>query len=301
MITIFTPTYNRASLLGDLYDSLKKQTSKNFEWIIVDDASTDNTKDIIDGFMAEDNEFEIISLKQSHGGKHRAINLGVGVARYDWFFIVDSDDTITEDAVAWIEEKTLTVQDRDDICGISGTRVLKNGERIDGDLLISKDSYIDLYSYESYKINAAGDMAEVWKTKLLKKYPFPDYKGEYRCGEGVVWNRMAEDGYKIRYFNKAIYVFEYLEDGLTKTASLDNMCENFRYLCDSYYLLMKHSPQKVRVANLWNYVRVAHRKNIKFKDMPEKIGLKKGEFYKMCFLEIPIYVAYRCVCKVMGK
>lgn len=300
-ITVFTPTFNRGDLLVNLYNSLKNQSCKDFEWIIVDDESTDNTCDVINGFLKEKNEFEIISLKQAHGGKHRAINLGVKNANYEWFFIVDSDDTLTDDAIEWIISHIKEADENSELCGISGTRVLKSGKRIDGELLLDDNQYADLYSYESYKINAAGDMAEVWKTKLLKKYRFPDYKGEYMCPEGLVWNTMAVEGYKVRYFNKPIYVFEYLEGGLTRTSGLDRIYDNFNYFCDIYRFIMKYYRPEIRIANFWNYVRVAHRKKIKFKDMGGLIGLEKEEFLRMYFVEMPIYIVKRAVEKVCER
>jgi glycosyltransferase involved in cell wall biosynthesis len=102
MITIFTPTYNRAYSLRRLYDSLCKQTSNDFEWLVVDDGSTDDTENLINSFIA-DGKVDIRYFKQANGGKHRAINFGVREARGELFFIVDSDDQVTPDAVEWIE------------------------------------------------------------------------------------------------------------------------------------------------------------------------------------------------------
>lgn len=71
LITVFTPTYNRAYIIEKLYKSLQQQTKKIFEWIIVDDNSSDNTENLIDTFIRDDNDFSIKYIKQKHGGKHR--------------------------------------------------------------------------------------------------------------------------------------------------------------------------------------------------------------------------------------
>lgn len=99
MVSVFTPTYNRAYILPVLYESLKRQTCSDFEWIIVDDGSTDNTEELITSWQMECNDFSIVYRKQKNGGKHTAINNGVTLAKYEWFFIVDSDDYLRNDAV----------------------------------------------------------------------------------------------------------------------------------------------------------------------------------------------------------
>ncbi len=100
-VTIFTPAYNRGDTLSRLYESLKKQSNKNFQWIVVDDGSVDNTRELIENWKKE-NILNIIYVYQENSGKVRAINRGVELAEGEFFFIVDSDDYITEDAVETI-------------------------------------------------------------------------------------------------------------------------------------------------------------------------------------------------------
>ena len=91
MISIVTATYNRAHLLPRLYESLKSQENKNFEWVVVDDGSVDNTENLIMEFNAE-NLININYLKKDNGGKHTALNLGISIAKYEYTFFLDSDD-----------------------------------------------------------------------------------------------------------------------------------------------------------------------------------------------------------------
>ena len=98
MITVFTPTYNRGNLLKRLYDSLCNQSFKDFEWLIVDDGSKDDTETVIANFIAQQ-KLVINYLKQENGGKHRAINKGVKEAKGEYFFIADSDDRLPKEAL----------------------------------------------------------------------------------------------------------------------------------------------------------------------------------------------------------
>jgi glycosyltransferase involved in cell wall biosynthesis len=212
-ITVFTPTFNRAYILGNLYKSLQKQTYTNFEWLVIDDGSTDNTNELFSSWKLENNKFPIQYYKVENGGKHRAINKGTDLATGELFFIVDSDDFLTEDALETIVKWESTIEKKEDFCGVSGNRGKNQndfwGTTFDGE-------FIDATSLERNKKNITGDKAEVFYTNILKKYKFAEFEGEKFLTEATVWNRMAADGYKIRWFNKTIYISNYLDDGLTK-------------------------------------------------------------------------------------
>lgn len=97
-LTILTPTYNRGYILNRLYESLLNQTDNDFEWLIVDDGSTDDTLNIVESFKKE-NKLKIRYIRQENGGKHRALNVGICTIESDWTFIVDSDDYLLPEAV----------------------------------------------------------------------------------------------------------------------------------------------------------------------------------------------------------
>ncbi len=101
MITIITPTFNRAHTLPRLYESLKQQSEKSFEWLVVDDGSTDSTEDLLSAYSGE-GVLKLRVVRQENGGKHVAVNTGVLHATGDWIFIVDSDDMLTPGAVGRI-------------------------------------------------------------------------------------------------------------------------------------------------------------------------------------------------------
>lgn len=213
-ITILTPTYNREETLPRLYNSLKKQTNYNFEWIIVDDGSIDNTELLINNWNKEKNEFKIIYVKKENGGKHTAINKGLEIANGKLTFIVDSDDYLTNDAIEKILQKEKIIKDHDKkFAGIAFNKGYAK-ENIVGTTFIGE--FVDATSLERKKYNINGDKAEIFYTDILKKNKFPEFQGEKFITEALVWNRIARQGYKLRWFQDIIYVCEYREDGLTK-------------------------------------------------------------------------------------
>ncbi|MGL4652157.1 glycosyltransferase family 2 protein [Cetobacterium sp.] len=213
-ITVFTATYNRGYIIENLYNSLKNQTNKNFEWIVIDDGSTDNTEDLFKGIEKEKNEFEIKYIKKENGGKHRAINLGVEIALGELFFIVDSDDVLTKNAIEKVIFWENTISNNEKYAGIAGNRGFEKDKLIGKTFL---GEYVDATSLERKKYEIYGDKAEVFYTKVLKKFKFPEYRNENFITESVVWYEIASKGYKIRWFNEIIYLTDYLEDGLTKS------------------------------------------------------------------------------------
>lgn len=161
MITVFTPSYNRAYTLPKLYESLCSQTLSDFEWIVVDDCSTDNTKQLIENWHNEDKIKITYFLQPQNGGKHRAINKGVELAAGELFFIVDSDDFLTIDAIEEIQKEWTNLENKDKYAGLCF-------RRMDHDLKILGK---DFPSYRcsgtrfdiSYKWNCINDKTEILK------------------------------------------------------------------------------------------------------------------------------------------
>ena len=211
MITVLTPTYNRASLLINLYQSLIKQDFGDFEWVIVDDGSVDATIDIVNQFIQE-GQIVITYIKQANGGKHRALNRGVKEAKGKLVLIVDSDDSLPNKSLSIIYSHYLDIKDNSSIGGVCGLMAHHDGTII-GDRKIC--SSMNLSSIEMrYKYGFVGDVCEVFKTEILREFPFPEIENEKFCPEALVWNRIATK-YKLHYFNEVIYYRDYLDDGLT--------------------------------------------------------------------------------------
>lgn len=227
-ITIFTPTYNRAYLLKRLYDSIKVQPYSNFEWIIVDDGSNDNTKELINEFINEN----IVNIKyfyQENSGKHIAINRGVEEASGELFYIVDSDDYIPKNALNIIDKWEKTIIEKDKFAGVAGLKVDEDN-KIMGTTFSTALEYVDATSLEREIYNITGEKAEVFYTQILKQYKFPKIEGEKFITEAYIWNKMANDGYKLRWFNENIMICKYMDDGLTKNLNKINEMNPKGYL-----------------------------------------------------------------------
>lgn len=211
-VTVFTPTYNRAYIIEDLYRSLQRQTYTDFEWLVVDDGSKDNTEALFAQWCAEENPFVIRYHKQVNGGKCRAINRGLEMAEGELFFTVDSDDYLTDDALEKVVAWEAELPKDQKFCGFVANRGTAPDQTPNTML---PEPYLDSNSFEIYA-QADGERAFVFYTDIHRKYLYPEFPGERFMTEAVTWNRMAWDGYKLRYFNDIIWIWEYKADGLTK-------------------------------------------------------------------------------------
>ena len=216
-ISILTPTYNRGKLLLPLYESLKNLTFEDFEWLIVDDGSEDDTEQYALSWIAhniENAEFPICYIKKSNGGKHTAINRGVREANGELILILDSDDTLPSDSLATIAQYYEQCKGYKDCAGVCGLMAHHDGQLIGTGF--PKDPMYEsalLFRYAE-KGNVTGDLLEVYKTSVMREFPFPEIENERFCPESLVWNRIANK-YKLFCFNKVIYYRDYLEGGLT--------------------------------------------------------------------------------------
>lgn len=253
-ITVFTPTYNRAHTILRLYDSLLWQTYKDFEWLVIDDGSTDDTGNLFSEIMSE-HKLNIRYYKVENGGKHRAINKALELANGDIFFIVDSDDYLVDNALERIVHWLDTIEpekERGKFAGVSGLRGMPSGqlmgETFHGD-------YKDARYAERTKYEILGDKAEAFYTDIIRKYRFPEFEGENFITESVVWAEIGNDGYKLRYFNEVIYICEYLQGGLTKS-SLSTRRKNINGTLYAYAKLMRYDfPISLKLRYLLNYLR----------------------------------------------
>ena len=214
-LTVFTPTYNRAYIIGNLYRSLQRQTCHDFEWLVVDDGSSDNTQELFRAWQQEENPFPIRYVYQENGGKHRAINRGLDLAEGKLFFTVDSDDYLTDDAVEKVLRWEEEIPGGKKYCGFAGNLGTAPGTTANR---FFENGYLDGTALDRYGA-VDGERAMVFYTETHLKYTYPEFAGEKFMTESVAWNRMAHDSYKIRFYNDIIWIYEYKEDGLTKAGS----------------------------------------------------------------------------------
>lgn len=214
-ITIFTPTYNRAYILGQAYESLLAQTNKNFIWLIVDDGSTDNTEKLVENWQKE-NKINIEYIKQENQGKHIAHNTAVKICNTEFFLILDSDDFLSKNAVEVLDEEVKKIEKKEGISGIIGNRWIPKSNEVIGTEMpknIEFASGLELYQ----KLGFRGDTLRLYKTKILKEFLFPKIDGEKFVYENVVFD-VIDSKYKMLINRDKLYYCNYLEDGYTANA-----------------------------------------------------------------------------------
>lgn len=210
-LTIVTPAYNRARLLTRCFSSLCAQTECDFEWLIIDDGSTDDTETVVKSFQTE--QFPIQYIKKDNGGKHTALNASHGHIHGKYVLILDSDDTLTEDAVSAAK---LAWKDWETNREVGIVILLKGSNKEQPNCIVSDWNVpVDIMRYKRICLRS-NDCCEIIRTDVFEKYPFPVFEGERFLAEGALWGRVSQDCQCV-YINKVIYLCEYLEDGLTKS------------------------------------------------------------------------------------
>lgn len=281
--TIFTPTYNRAGLLKKLYESLKNQSFKNFEWLIVDDGSTDNTYESIQGFQKE-NIIDIRYIKKENGGKQRAYNVGVENAKGELFICLDSDDTYVENGLEIILKYWEKYSNDKKIAGMGYLSVYPNGEIIG--VKFPKDEMISNQFEIYYDFKVSGDKGLMFRTEILKNYKFPEINGEKFVTEAVVYNRISQT-YKILYINEKIEIKEYHEDGLTsKYAKLliNNPRGNSIYHNERNFFKMSFKDKILNNAVYYKFSKISGLK------LREIFRNSNSKFYLFLALPVGVYM-----------
>lgn len=206
-ITVFTPAYNREKTLPRLYDSLCEQTSFDFEWLIVDDGSTDNTQAAVSAFSSD--IFPIHYIKKENGGKHTAYNLALRHARGEFFLCVDSDDFLAPNAI----ESLCRTASFD--CGICAYKATVDGRNLSSEFPseVRETTTFELYS----GLNCRGEYTFAYPLHVARKVPFPVFPGETFVTESVVYDQL-DKLCKVRLLPRVITICEYQPDGLSARA-----------------------------------------------------------------------------------
>lgn len=269
-ITVLTPTYNREKNLYKLYNSLCVQTNKDFVWMIIDDGSTDNTKEVVNKWRDE-NKIEIVYIYKENGGKHTALNIGIKNINTDMTFIVDSDDWLVDNAIEIIYKYYNKYKDTDELCGFSFLRKFPNGEINNKSFPVNEkiESYID----SRVNGNIMGDKAEVFYTKCLKEFPFPEFPNEKFISEAVIWIKMALK-YKMVHINEAIYVGDYLSNGLTKNIKKNKIKAPLGNIELAKVLMYKECCLKSRIKGMLFYIIYGNFAKFSFKKLLNDIDNK---------------------------
>lgn len=256
LITVFTPLYNREKSIRDVYNSLMSQTNKAFEWLVVNDGSTDHSGEIMEDIIAHhDGSFPIQYFQKRNEGLNRTINKGLDWARGDLFFRVDSDDVALPNAVELIQKNYHMIQNNPQLCALVFRPLHFDGTPVG--FHPYKDITISDFCTYRYMDGGTGDRSEVVKIEVFRKYKFPEFEGEKFCSEGVVWNRMSNK-YKCVYFSDAIYKKGFVDDSITSNIYL-TLKRSCRGAALVYYEWMMHEiiPYKERLSLAVRYYRYA--------------------------------------------
>lgn len=223
-ISILTPTYNREKLLKNLYNSLIENSKYNvdIEWIIMDDGSTDNTKELIQNYIKE-GTIEIKYFYQENQGKMKAINNLVPKASGDLIIECDSDDYFTSNAFEIINKEYLKNTDKD-IYALCFLKIDQNEKNMGQTFKNEKTTMFDLY----FKEEENGEKALVFYTNIRKKYKHKLEKGERFVTEARMYHEM-DLKYKMLCINEPIMVCEYQSEGYSKNISKEFKENPFGY------------------------------------------------------------------------
>ena len=210
-LTIFTPTYNRIQTLGRVYQSLLKQTCKDFNWLIIDDGSTDNTKDLVEQWILE-NKIKIRYHFKENGGKHTAMKLAYELANTKFLLAIDSDDELTPDAIEIFQNEWEKIEEeglQDTFAEVRAHFIRPDGSLIGNYIMPDEIKSLDSNWHEMVLKNRNNnELIVCWNLKkLIECVQIPDKfwlsdKVNF-FGEATLWARIGLI-YKTRYINKSL-------------------------------------------------------------------------------------------------
>lgn len=283
-VTVFTPVYNRRRTINRVFDSLVRQTYKDFEWLIVDDGSTDNLKELIDEYK-EKSDFLIRYYYKPNGGKHTAINWAYNLTDSEYFITVDSDDAMLPQTIERFLElwKKIPQEKRGEYWSVVGRcRNGRTGEMKGG---LYPEGINELENPEAEAEKVDGDKFSCPRTEILKKYPFPEPEGTTFITECVVWNKINSD-YKQYYTNEVLHDCYSEEEDSLSTAWFKNHIEqgyisNYFWMCSM--LNESYNENKMKIALKVGYYGYVSGKSLK--TIRNDIN---SHFYKaVCTAEFP--------------
>jgi glycosyltransferase involved in cell wall biosynthesis len=284
--SILTPTYNRAKYLPRIYDCLCQQGDIDFEWIIVDDGSSDNTREVVSGF---ERKFEIKYTYQENAGKPTAMNVGLQMANsYITLFSLDDEDILYPNVLktvwSYFDIKTGRF-DQGCVC-LTGLCRYNTGEISGGEF--PHDYIISDYIRYVQNRGIGGDRCEFFITNILKQYPFPIIENEKNIAPSIILARIALT-HKTIYVNQVFQEKQHLEGGLSS--------QNYKMKYPLGAELLHNEKSippyrlKLQLNNTVSYIyyaKINHKKNI-FKNAKNKKIYPFG-FCKYCVYKFRLFL-----------
>lgn len=288
-LTIFTPAYNRAHTLPRTYESLKKQKCKDFIWLIVDDGSSDNTKELVDKWISNDNGFEIRYIYKENGGMHTAHNVAYENIETELNVCIDSDDCMAENAVEIILNKWEEIRESN-YAGIIA---------LDSDMqgnIIGQGFLKDLVSTTLsgyYAKGGSGDKKLIYRTDIIKKYPkYPVFENEKYVGLNYIY-LLIDQEYELAVLDEVVCNVDYQMDGSSRTMWKQYLVnpKGFAFL-RKVYMTYPQSKKRLFIDCVHYVSSSILSRNTKFiKESPEKC---------MTILAIPFGIALSICVKIKG-
>ncbi|MFY8180921.1 MAG: glycosyltransferase family 2 protein [Flavobacterium sp.] len=265
-LTIFTPAFNRAHLLPRLYESLCNQTCQDFDWLVVDDGSSDDTKALVAGWIAE-NKIPITYIYQENQGMHGAHNTAYRVIKATLNTCIDSDDYMPLNGVALILSKWETI-DQKKYAGIIGLDALESGA------ILGSKFTIDYTTLEDFYLSGGtGDKKLVYRTDVITKYPeYPIFEGERYVGLGTKYLFVDKD-YEMATLNEVLVIVDYQPTGSSNTMFYQYMKYPKGFIYNRITTMRFSKSTKRKFIEAIHYISsciILKRSNF-LKDSPEKL------------------------------
>jgi glycosyltransferase involved in cell wall biosynthesis len=269
LVTVLTPTYNRAALLPRLFASLEAQTYSGFEWLVVDDGSTDDTAEVV-AHCAARARFPVRYVLRENGGKHAALNTGVAAVAGDYCAVIDSDDWYDPVALEVLRAEWETIAEPSAYAEVQGLCATSSGEiigsRFPGGERVDSDAFEIFYRY-----GVRGDKIGMIRTDVMREFPFPEEFGRHYVTESLIWYRVARK-YRTRYLNTVLARKEYLPGGITRSSRREavHRAPLHRVFFKEVVQMPRPLPAKERYRAYANWARNARLAGVSLRDeMPD--------------------------------
>lgn len=251
-LTIITTTYNRAYCIGQVYESLKRQDCDDFCWLVIDDGSTDNTREVIESFIAE-GKIEIEYIYQENKGMTGARNTAYNACHTELNTIIDSDDWLADGAIQRIID-FWKANKRDDLAGIMALDVNPAGEVIGTKLPDDVKETTVMEAFGRFKVK--GDKKLVYRSDISRLYPYPEIPGENFFPPSYKFFQIDQT-HKLLVLNEGICVVDYNDDSMSfdKIAQYKRCPQSF---AEYYNVAMKYYPYlHKRLKNALMYIAIS--------------------------------------------
>lgn len=296
-ITIITPTYNRAHTLPIAFEGLRKQTFRDFCWLILDDGSTDNTSEIVENFKKE-NLFEITYKKDRNRHKFLTVLDGIKMVETPYFIILDSDDTYPENALEILVNEAETIKNQENYIGVMGLSADEEGNIV-GDKYPNNGFDGSIFEMR-YKYKVKGDKNGIFFTKTYQREiegkDFTKYEGKGYIPQSVIFNDYDSRGVKTRFINKIIRYYLKDEDDSASVSNtrwsgknLFGLTEGHLSFLNSYENQLFSYPKSL-VRNIIGYQIFAIKSGRKISDIISNI--KNPTFKIISFFTLPFSYIY---------